>query len=132
MRVTGPSRSVGAPSPSTCCRSRSKRVSRSAGSRSRVTGASLGCGVGGFRYASPAAALLNPREGARAARSSTRGVPGRSIEPPHREDSHDGRALVGGGGEIDLGGDRPVVVPGRVVEDLPHLPEPDPTSGFLV
>ena len=37
-------------------------------------------------------------------------------------DPHHRRARLVGGGEVDLGADAPVVVAGRVVEDLPDRP----------
>src|SRR5688572_95825 len=52
----------------------------------------------------------------------------RTSEAVDRQDADDGDALFGGGGEVDLGTDPPVVVTRRVVEDLPHPPD----LGFLV
>ena len=61
-----------------------------------------------------------------------RARPAFSVETADGENAHDGDSLFGRRREVDLGGDRPVVMSGRVVEDLPHDPESDPIGGFLV
>ena len=47
-------------------------------------------------------------------------------------DVEDGGAGFVGGGQIDLGADAPVVVTGRVVEDLAQLPDAFLPSGARV
>src|SRR5687767_11950071 len=55
---------------------------------------------------------------------STTGWTPRGLEPADFGDPQGGRAGFVGLGQVDLGGESPVVVLGRVVQNLPHPPQP--------
>src|SRR5690606_9660285 len=116
--------------PSTSARSVLKtcsggRPSASAASRPYPAGVDGSCSYGCTVCGTPArvsATSAGVRVGTCLARRRGHAAGGRAAEPPGRGDGEDGLARLVAGGEVDEGVDAPVVVAGRVVEELAHGP----------